>query len=803
MIVSCNECDSSFSVDDSLIKDTGSKVRCSKCNSVFKAYPQPLETDEGEDLSPEGLDTSLADLEEDDGSFESAGLLDELELDPDDFDGTLGEDDGLKSESLADDTNGKLEPGLDLDDDDDSDLERSDEVDAGDELPDLGDFEDLAGLDLDDDSLTMDDMDGELEDLNLELESEADAGVETDEADLELEGDEELDLTNLDLEEDDEEAEVEMEGAADSEDLDFDLDFDLDNGAQADEEMAEADLSVEDADELDLSDLELDLDDASASDDTAAAASDDLDIDLNLAEEAPGEAEIAKAGAEVEDADELDLSDLGLEMEDAAASDDSTAGASDDLNLDLDLDSEAEAISSAGGEEAGADGLDLSDLEEMMDSEEAPASQASGEDTREDLELDLDLEAEVGAQAAETVGVEDGDNELDFSDSDLEQMLETDDTPAAEAGPGDAAEELDLQFDIDDQPAGDADALATADVGQPAQDDDLLDIEQMLEQSDDMMPDLEGEEEDLSLTMEAALDDAAKGTETDLDLEFDIESELQEKEDIFDSGGSTDDQLESNLLDSDHVDFLDDTGIEDESHQAAAMTDEFATDDFSDGRGGYGQTDVLPVSDEEVPKSPAAKPAKSRSKKPVLAVILLLILALGVIIIPKGLGIKIPYISDIKIPYISDLDIKIPYLSDWLNPQGQDVTGNLKIMPMGRTISANFVNNSKVGRLFVIRGKIKNDYDHSRSYVRVTGKLYHKGQKLAKSATVYCGNVMSDSELTRMDIATIDKRMKNKFGDKRSNLKIKTGKMIPFMIVFDKLPRNLDEYTVEVAGSSI
>ena len=792
MIISCNECDASFSVDDSLIKDTGSKVRCSKCNSVFLAYPQPLETDEGEDLSLEGLDPSLADIEEDDGSFESEGLLDELELDLDDFDDTLGEDAGLKSEGLADDTDGELELDINLDDDDDSDLDMSDEVDVGDELPDLGDFEDLAGLD--DDSLTMDDMDEELEDLNLELENETDAGAETDETDLELEGDEELDLTNLDFEEE-EEAEVEVEGASDSEALGLGLDSDQDDDALTDEKMAEADLSVEDADELDLSDLELELDDASASDDTAAAASDDLDLDLE--EEAPGEAEIAEAGAQVEDADELDLSDLGLELEGASASDDSTAGASDDLNLDT----EAEAVADAGGEENGADGLDLSDLEEMMDSEEAPASQATGEDTIEDLELDLDLEAEAGAQAAETVGAGDGDNELDFSD--LEQMLETDDTPTAEAGAGDAADELDLQFDLDDQPAGSADAPAAADVGEPAQDDDLLDIEQMLEQSDDMMPDMEGEVEDLSLTMEAALDDAAKGTETDLDLEFDIESELQKKEDIFDSGGPTDDHLESNLLDSGDVDFLDDTGIEDKSQQAAVMTDEFATDDFSDGRDGYGQTDILPVSDEEFLKPPAAKPAKSRSKKPVFAVLLLLILAIGVIIIPKGLGIKIPYISDIKIPYISDLDIKIPYLSDWLNPQEQDVTGNLKIMPMGRTISAKFVNNSKVGRLFVIRGKIKNDYDHPRSYVRVTGKLYQKGQKLAKSATVYCGNVMSDSELTRMDIATINKRMKNKLGNKRSNLKIKTGKIVPFMIVFDKLPRNLDEYTIEVAGSSI
>ena len=51
--------------------------------------------------------------------------------------------------------------------------------------------------------------------------------------------------------------------------------------------------------------------------------------------------------------------------------------------------------------------------------------------------------------------------------------------------------------------------------------------------------------------------------------------------------------------------------------------------------------------------------------------------------------------------------------------------------------------------------------------------------------------------------AAINKRLHNRFGDKKSNLKVKTGKSIPFMIVFDKLPQNLDEYTIEVDGSSI
>jgi hypothetical protein len=187
----------------------------------------------------------------------------------------------------------------------------------------------------------------------------------------------------------------------------------------------------------------------------------------------------------------------------------------------------------------------------------------------------------------------------------------------------------------------------------------------------------------------------------------------------------------------------------------------------------------------------------------VVVVLLLLLLAVAVIIVPNMLGIKIPYISDIKIPYLSDLDVKIPYLSDWLNPEEQDVAGNLKIIPLRNTIDGKFVDNSLAGQLFVIQGQIKNDYDQPRSHIKVTGKLYQKGNKMAKTATVYCGNVLSDSDLAAMDISSIKKRLLNQAGDRQTNWNVKTGNTVPFMIVFDNLPKNLDEYTVEVEGSSI
>ena len=41
MIITCEECNTSFNLNESLLKKTGSKVRCSKCQHIFVAYPAP------------------------------------------------------------------------------------------------------------------------------------------------------------------------------------------------------------------------------------------------------------------------------------------------------------------------------------------------------------------------------------------------------------------------------------------------------------------------------------------------------------------------------------------------------------------------------------------------------------------------------------------------------------------------------------------------------------------------------------------------------------------------------------------
>jgi hypothetical protein len=699
---------------------------------------------------------------------------------------------------------------------------------------------------IDDESSTGEDLSqwDELDLTDLSLEAEDSDDLELADLDLDAEDGEELDLTDLGLEDEDSSA--------------------LEESATEDAQPVEATESG--ADELDLSDLELAIDDDSTADGNAEPVAEELDFDLDLEE--PAKAEVSEPVTEKQGSDELNLSDLDLELDDVPVAEQAAAGGLEELDLDLDLEAEMvsdaaedgndeldlsditdimeakaepaaetqpeeldlelelDGVDDSGGdasasiaEPAGSDELDLSDLEDIMDSEAAPAADAAAHEAPADLDLDLDLQMDEGDQSVESAAAPQDNDELDFSD--LEQMLEFDETPSVETPESSNEQELDLQFDLDGPPAGEAEEALPAQAAADNQEDDFLDIDQLLEDGQEteapIEASLDGDVTDLPLEMEAALDDASKGAEAELELDFDLESELQAKEDGFESEAGVENELESNLLDSNDLDFLDEAGVEesdfqDGSETSVIATDEFETEGFTDTGGNNGDTHVLPLPDAENPAAealdlppPAAQepPKRSRSKKPLLVVLLLFVLGIGLVTIPNMLGIKIPYISDVKIPYLSDLDVKIPYLSEWLNPEPQDVAGNLKITPLGNTINGRFVENSKSGQLFVIQGQIKNDYDHPRSYIKVTGKLYHKGMKVAKQSTVYVGNTLTNTDLARMDMSAIKKKLGNRIGQKKSNFKVKTGKRVPFMIVFDKLPRNLDEYTVEVESSSI
>ncbi len=239
MIVTCEECSTTFALDDSLVKKEGSKVRCSKCRHVFTVFPLPPPSDTQEpplELPPEenqeeigikeepetGIDPKAPEAGADPADVQAPRSMDmdSLDFDEDFSDGEvdietggtgsdidLGDIDEADIEIQFDDEELDLEmdTGLSLDPDEaDSDtLSINFDDDLEFEFDDAPESDDLA-LELDDAP--------ESDDLKLELETPP----ESDDLELELEYPQEFD--DLEIQETDVDSDIEFE----ADNLDFD-----------------------------------------------------------------------------------------------------------------------------------------------------------------------------------------------------------------------------------------------------------------------------------------------------------------------------------------------------------------------------------------------------------------------------------------------------------------------------------------------------------------------------------------------------------------------------------------------------
>ena len=175
MIIICKECSTSFNLDDSLVKESGSKCRCSVCKHIFTAYPLPMEKDQEPEESPAPI----------------------LESEPSDF--TLEEEDFF------------------LEEDNDFDIEPSDlEIEE-------------SNLAIEDSRLDQDDSEPDMEESDLET---GVTGLDMSDADLEKD-DDGIEFESSDFEDNEDELEFESSKFevdntdADKEDSDFDIDDDF------------------------------------------------------------------------------------------------------------------------------------------------------------------------------------------------------------------------------------------------------------------------------------------------------------------------------------------------------------------------------------------------------------------------------------------------------------------------------------------------------------------------------------------------------------------------------------------------
>jgi hypothetical protein len=336
-----------------------------------------------------------------------------------------------------------------------------------------------------------------------------------------------------------------------------------------------------------------------------------------------------------------------------------------------------------------------------------------------------------------------------------------------EEGPGEADLDLDT-LDLDEGPSTKG----------PTDGQEELDLDALSRALEEEEPDeVEDDERDGVLDFDM-LDEEESPADAGLDLES-LNSEKAPKTESFDGlQGPTEEELPGSFeLEEKPVETLSD------DPSAASLA------------GPSAQAATEGIEEDKEPRKPprvspkVIEPSKKTIGTPVMIFVVVGLLAAGAF---GAFGL------------LKSFNIRIPFVESLMGID-QEVTsvdpGNLHIALPDRFITSQYVTNENIGRLFVIRGKVRNNYDGPRNFIVVKAALFGKdGQKLQKK-TAYCGGVLSVKELETLGQATIAAKMANKFGDERSNFGIPPGKEIPFLVLFTDVPPNLGEFTVEVASS--
>lgn len=119
-----------------------------------------------------------------------------------------------------------------------------------------------------------------------------------------------------------------------------------------------------------------------------------------------------------------------------------------------------------------------------------------------------------------------------------------------------------------------------------------------------------------------------------------------------------------------------------------------------------------------------------------------------------------------------------------------------------KAVTGSFIQSHKAGQLFVIKGTVTNNYTKPRSFILIKGSILDDRGKVVKINMSYAGNTFGEKEIKEKPIEELNKGLKIRTGRNGMNLNLQPGATIPFMIILDKLPENVSEFTVEAVSSS-
>lgn len=112
-----------------------------------------------------------------------------------------------------------------------------------------------------------------------------------------------------------------------------------------------------------------------------------------------------------------------------------------------------------------------------------------------------------------------------------------------------------------------------------------------------------------------------------------------------------------------------------------------------------------------------------------------------------------------------------------------------------------FIDNAKAGKLFVIEGRVRNDFSTPRRWILMRAKLYTSDGQEARQQLFYAGNLLSREQV--QSLAQADQLGLIQQTPQGAEAAIRSGQEVPFIVPFGDLPElnKLSDYSVEIVAS--
>jgi predicted Zn finger-like uncharacterized protein len=569
-----------------------------------------------------------------------------------------------------------------------------------------------------------------------------------------------------------------------------------DSAAQTDDRPAGSDLPDTDAFESDGGQFEYEqIDDTADSDLTF----DDPDTDLALESDA---SDPSLPEEEMELTLDDDGSDPDLELDDDDLSLEDTSLTLEDSNLSLDTDdTDFDFSESSASEEDHHEELPDTDQDLKFDAPDddtlAPSSlemdtgdlsfehtEITDNDDHFEAEDDFSFQSdnfEIQGDESESLIDDDDDLEIELADDDV-TLLKEDDTDTVESY--DAAPES-----IEDT---------------TEQEIDNLEFEPVIDDTDDDMNGSDMGKDGPVTDMEDDTIESLPDDEDEFELEFDYEETLDSDEDPALSDADTSEKTDAPPMITPEDDFSEyDNVLEQETEPEDDLSQDDAADKDEKTTGSKADTPSENDLDKTIiAKAPARTKQRKKQKKssigaPVLILLLLFVLVAGAYVASIMTGYKIKYLSDVEIPYVTD------YIEKHM-PKKEPAINDMKPVINQKSVNGKFVSNATAGNLFVITGRVENQSAVAFKHIQIKGSLSTKETLEAKTKLVYCGNLIDEAMLKASNINEIESLLLVKDGKHNTNLNIKPGASVPFMVVFSDYPEEkLENFIVRVHSFEI